>query len=81
MTFVIGFIIGFSLAFHLGWYGKFLLTSVKELLKKEPETTGKIINPLPAGYSNVNNMSSGIITPKSPYQIDREEEERLRSIT
>ena len=77
MWVIVGFI---PVAFYLGWYGRQLLESVKRLIEREPEQDGKVVTPLPAGYVDVNNMTSGIISPKTPAQIDFEQEQRLNNL-
>jgi hypothetical protein len=77
---IIAVILASSVGFHLGWYGKQLLQLVKELKAREPEPVSRVVTPKPAGYADVNNMTSGIITPKPPSVIRLEEEERLRNM-
>lgn len=80
MWFIIGFIIGTPVAFFIGWYGRQMVEGIKKLLEREPEQDGAVVTPLPAGYVDVNNMSSGIISPKTPAQIDFEQEQRLNNL-
>ncbi len=75
---VIGILLGMSVGFHIGWYGKQLLNNVKKLIDREPDQPSKIVSPLPPGYTRINNTTSGIVTPKSPAQIEREENQRLQ---
>lgn len=51
-----------------------------KLLKREPEPQKpSIVTPLPPGYSDVNKASS-VVTPKSPAQVEREAEQRIRDL-
>jgi hypothetical protein len=76
LLFIVGVLFGLSVGFHVGFYYKWIIESVTKLLDREPEQESKVINPLPPGYSDVT-ATSAIITPKSPDQVDREEQERM----
>jgi len=76
---IVGFIIGLSLGFHLGFYLKQLLIKTKEIFDRDPEPVSTVVTPLRPGYADVN-AQSAFISPKTPQQIDREEQERVRNL-
>lgn len=74
-----GFILGLSIGFHVGFYGRRILIIVKEILNRDPEPPAQVITPKRPGYADVN-AQSAFISPKTPQQIEREEQERVRSL-
>lgn len=79
LTWIVGFLLGASLGFHLGFYLKQLLNKVREIYERDPEPTPQVVTPLGPGYADVNELSS-IVTPKTPEQIEREEQARIRNL-
>jgi hypothetical protein len=76
---IVGFLIGLSLGFHIGFYGRRLIITVKAILDRDPEPVSRVVTPLQPGYADVN-AQSAFISPKTPQQIEREEQERVRSL-
>lgn len=70
---------GLSLGFHLGFYLKQLQRKVKQIYNRDPEPPAQVITPKRPGYADVNELSS-IVTPKTPEQIEREEQARVRGL-
>jgi len=79
ILFIVGFLVGMPAAFIVGFYFKEGLTVVREILNRDPEPEAQVITPLPPGRADVNNQSA-IVTPKSPDQLDREEQQRVRNL-
>lgn len=75
----IGILIGISLGFHVGFYLKQLLERTKEIYNRDPEPPAQVITPKRPGEADVNELSA-IVTPKTPYQVEREEQERVRNL-
>lgn len=67
------FLIGLELGLNLFY----IKTKLKELLSREPDPEPYVATPLPPGYSH---DSAGIVTPKTPAEIDFEQEQRLREL-
>lgn len=76
---IVGFILGISLGFHFGFYIKQILVKTKEIFDRDPEPVSTVVTPLRPGYADVN-AQSAFISPKTPQQIEREEQERVRSL-
>jgi hypothetical protein len=76
---IVGFILGISLGFHLGFYLKQLIQKTKDIFDRDPEPVSRVVTPLQPGYADVN-AQSAFISPKTPQQIEREEQERVRSL-
>lgn len=76
---IVGILIGLSTGFHIGFYLKQLLEKIKAIYNRDPEPPARVVTPLRPGYSNVTDLSA-IVTPKTPQQIAREEEEELRNL-
>jgi hypothetical protein len=76
---IVGFVIGLSMGFHLGFYIERLVVKTKEIFDRDPEPTSTVVTPLRPGYADVN-AQSAFVSPKTPQQIEREEQERVRSL-
>lgn len=76
---IVGILIGLSTGVHIGLY----LQKIKELAKniwdRDPEPAPQVVTPLKPGYADVTDLSS-IVTPKTPEQIIREEQARVRDL-
>jgi hypothetical protein len=70
---LLSLIIGLALGFNF----QAIHEKLDTLLKKEPEADGGIASPLPPRYIR---EASGIVSPKSPSQIEFEEGERIRQL-
>lgn len=69
----IGYIIGSKFSVLEG--------KVAKLLARDKEPDGGVSNPLPPNYTHLGQKSdSAIVTPKSPDQVERENEEELRRL-
>lgn len=48
-------------------------------LRREPEAESSVTSPLPPGVADVTTNSS-VVTPKSPAQVDFEDQQRVRDL-
>jgi len=76
---IVGFIIGLSVGLHLGLYLHWIKAKLNDIWNRDPEPASKVVTPLQPGYADVN-AQSAFISPKTPQQIEREEQERVRSL-
>lgn len=74
-----GILLGLIVGFQVGFYFKQLLEKTKDIYDRDPESPAQVITPRAPGYADVNELSA-IITPKTPEQVDREEQERVRGL-
>ncbi len=72
-------IISASVGFHVGLYLSRLLEITKNIWNRDPEPLPQVITPKRPGEANVMDLS-GIVTPKSPEQVEREEQARVRDL-
>lgn len=76
---IVGFIVGVSLGFHLGFYLKQLVQKTRDIFDRDPEPSSTVVTPLQPGYADVN-AQSAFVSPKTPQQIEREEQERIHNL-
>jgi hypothetical protein len=72
-------ILSASVGFHIGFYLLQLIELSKKIWDRDPEPPAQIITPRAPGYADVNELSA-IVSPKTPDQLEREEQERVRNI-
>lgn len=75
---IAGILLGLSAGIHIGLYFKWFKDKLNDILNRDPEPTPQVITPRPPGFADVNELSA-IVTPKSPYEIEREERARAES--
>lgn len=75
----LGILIGLSAGIHVGLYLHRLTDLSEKIWNRDPEPEPKVVTPLRPGYSDVNEQSF-IVSPKTPQQIEREEQERVRNL-
>jgi hypothetical protein len=75
--FIIGVLIGFSGGIHIGLYLDQIRQKAKDIYDRDPEPPAQVITPKRPGYADITELSA-IVTPKTPDQIDREEQEQIR---
>lgn len=52
---------------------------LQNVWERDPEPTANVVTPLPPGRADVTELSA-IVTPKTPAQVEREEQERVRNL-
>lgn len=72
---VIGSVIGFQIGYSINW----IRSKLSDIYNRDPEPSSEIVTPLPPGYADVNSQSA-FISPKTPQQIEREEQDRVRNL-
>jgi hypothetical protein len=79
--FIVGIlmVIGLFTGYHIGFYQHKIFEIVKNIWNRDPEPPAQVITPKRPGYADVTELSA-IVTPKTPDQIDREEQERTRNL-
>ena len=69
-----------ALVFHMGFLLRDVRDKLNKLLEHEPEPQKPgVVTPLPPDYIDVN-KSSAVINPKSPAQVEREEELKIMEL-
>jgi len=76
---IVGLLVGLSTGLHLGIYLDNISKLSKKIWDRDPEPEAKVITPKAPGYADVTDLSA-IVSPKTPYQLEREEQERTRNI-
>ena len=74
------FVVVLTIFTLFGYFLRTIKDKLTELLKREPEPQRpSVVTPLPPGYADVN-RTSAVVTPKSPQQLEREQEQRIRDL-
>lgn len=76
---VFGILLGLSVGFHIGFYLHKILELANNIWNRDPEPAPQVITPKLPGYADVTEQSF-IVSPKSPEQIAREEQDRVRNL-
>lgn len=79
MSYVVIFILSVGLGYLLGRQFQIIEDKINGLLKRNIEPEGGVSTPLPPNYS-ASHTTSSIVTPKSPDQVEREQEAKLREM-
>jgi len=79
MELIVGILIGLSTGVHIGLYLHRILELARNIWNRDPEPEARVITPLRPGYADVTEQSY-IVSPKTPDQIEREEQARIRNI-
>lgn len=72
---IIGILIGLQIGYNLAW----IKAKLNDIYNRDPEPTAQVVTPKPPGYADVNDLSA-IVTPKTPEQVEREEQQRVRDL-
>jgi hypothetical protein len=72
---IIGHLTGLLSGLYLHW----IKAKLNDIWNRDPEPPAQVVTPKRPGYADVTELSA-IVTPKTPDQIDREEQERTRNL-
>ena len=68
-----------GLVFHIGYLLRDIRDKLGELTQRQEPPKPSVVTPLPPGYADATRPGA-IVTPKSPAQVEREEEARIRAL-
>ena len=75
----VGLLLGLMVGIQLGLYLHWIKAKLIDIWNRDPEPPAQVVTPLRPGYADVTELSA-IVSPKTPDQLEREEQERIRNI-